>query len=513
MSGENGSVREGTSGGVSATHDSSSPLPILVGPSTEDQFNTIRMPLIPVACWRVDHIRFAFDSSFVGSDPTSDDPDDIRAELSHLAELVKDHAGCPLSVFGHADPVGDDDYNKSLSGRRALSIYALLIYNADQGKATGIWHSIAAQEGWGTKQTQMMQEFTGLPSGTSASTLMSEYMKKLSAAGPQLSPKDFLAQGADSGGKGDYQGCGEFNPVLIFSAQRQAAFDAAKSNKDDAVLADRDDENAPNRRVVVLLFRKGSRVDPAKWPCPRVTEGTEGCRRRFWVDGDDRRSRQLPTDQRTFGTTQDTFACRFYQRLSAKSPCESTLDTYFIRLFDRKVDHLPFAPWVVEANYPRRGRADQDGFIQVRDLVVPTEITVKWNTPQPGDTAASPRPGLGDTFEFEMKIFVDIPDLSDDAAHERLNNLGYDFDSDENNVKSFQTDYQSRFPDIQPSGQLDEATKKALAEVHDDCDPQPRKQLSVEVLTLTGTEDDSTEMPEGTGQGCGIGSTGDDDAA
>jgi len=35
---------------------------------------------------------------------------------------VKDHPACPLSVFGHADPVGSDDYNKALSGRRAMAV-------------------------------------------------------------------------------------------------------------------------------------------------------------------------------------------------------------------------------------------------------------------------------------------------------------------------------------------------------------------------------------------------------
>ena len=96
--------------------------------------NTARLRLIPIACWRVDDIRFAFDSSFIAPDSDATSTNDIRVELAHLADLVKAHPGCPLSVFGHADPTGNDDYNKALSGRRATAVYALLIANADPGK-------------------------------------------------------------------------------------------------------------------------------------------------------------------------------------------------------------------------------------------------------------------------------------------------------------------------------------------------------------------------------------------
>src|SRR5262249_43042782 len=47
-----------------------------------------------------------------------------------LTSLIKTHPDCPLSIFGHADPVGSDDYNKTLSGRRATAIYAMLIRDA-----------------------------------------------------------------------------------------------------------------------------------------------------------------------------------------------------------------------------------------------------------------------------------------------------------------------------------------------------------------------------------------------
>src|SRR5262249_24148028 len=72
--------------------------------------------------------------------------------------------------------------------------------------------------------------------------------------------RGFLARGADRAGKGDFQGCSEFNPRLIFSEKRNADFEKATDK------TARNDANAPNRRVMALLFRPGSRVMPDRWP-------------------------------------------------------------------------------------------------------------------------------------------------------------------------------------------------------------------------------------------------------
>jgi len=47
-------------------------LPLYVAPTTEDAFNTIRAPLRPIACWRLEDVRFDFDSSFVGPESKQD---------------------------------------------------------------------------------------------------------------------------------------------------------------------------------------------------------------------------------------------------------------------------------------------------------------------------------------------------------------------------------------------------------------------------------------------------------
>ena len=219
-----GAIRDASQGGVAGEHSDGDPLQFLVGTTTTDQLNTLTLRLIPIACWRVDDIRFAFDSSFVNVDSSADSastPSDIRAELKHLSKLVKDHPACPLSVFGHADPVGSDDYNKALSGRRAMAVYALLIVNSEPGTAVGIWQQISSTEHWGKDQRQTMEAFTGLPQGTADSALFRSYMQKLCPSDLLLTKKDFLAQGADSGNKGDVQGCSEFNPLLIFLKRKR----------------------------------------------------------------------------------------------------------------------------------------------------------------------------------------------------------------------------------------------------------------------------------------------------
>jgi hypothetical protein len=317
-------------GGIAATHPATPDLTARVAPATGDELNRIRAAIIPVACWRLEDIRFEFDSSFVVPD--------TELELEHLAQLVRDHPpsskldgvpGFPLSVFGHADPVGNDDYNKQLSGRRAIAIYAMLIRDPDR------WERLFSQplgrDRWGRRSLErMLDKVSPPPPGqtneqaaaqheASAGRRRNLYLRYMDAlCGPELrlERQDFLGHGDDAGGKGDFQGCSEFNPLLIFSQKEEADF----AQEEDKTR--RNAANSVNRRVVVLIFRKGTRVTPSRWPCPRATEGVADCRKRFFTDAETRRGTRLPDKKRLFSDKQDTFACRFYQRLVQNSPCE-----------------------------------------------------------------------------------------------------------------------------------------------------------------------------------------------
>jgi len=510
---QKGVVHTLSDGGVTGTHPDVETRPLLVAPATGSEFNTALVGLIPVACWKVEDTRFAFASSFVTPD--------LAKEIQALADLRKAHSAPdpatrsplfpPLSVFGHADPVGTDDTNKALSGRRATAIYAVLISKAEPDTAVGLWKQIAATENWGVNQRQTMQTSTGLPDGTPDSDLFKAYMQALNPADFQLTKQDFLAQGADAKGKGDFQGCSEFNPALIFSKKANDDFEKSKDK------TARNAANSLNRRVMVLLFRTGSKIDPAKWPCPRATESVAGCKKRFWSDGETRRSKRLPDKDRKFDDTKDTFACRFYQRLLTNSPCEALSTIVKIRLFDPQARPLPFAPCLIteQGQKPRPDRASgappsppgtapgsppgsssagskDDAIITFRVQRLPATVNVIWSRPKAGEGPKSPLPQVfadkeneenGYKYEFDMNVTIDIPEADSQAASPpRLKNLGYvQFPNDADNVRTFQNDSKARFGDIVEDGTLNPPTIEAIKTTHANCDPvlKPGSQIVV----------------------------------
>src|ERR1035441_9549451 len=60
------------------------------------------------------------------ADHSSEDDSPIVLGPTDASDLLKAHSNGPLAIFGHADPVGSDIYNKKLSGRRAMAVYGLL---------------------------------------------------------------------------------------------------------------------------------------------------------------------------------------------------------------------------------------------------------------------------------------------------------------------------------------------------------------------------------------------------
>ena len=102
----------GLAGAVSGAHPRRLKLSLPVAPSTQGNgVNTLRFALLPIACWKLEDLRFDFDSSFIKPDGAD--------EFAALLELRKQHPGSPLALFGHADPTGKDDYNKTQIGRAA----------------------------------------------------------------------------------------------------------------------------------------------------------------------------------------------------------------------------------------------------------------------------------------------------------------------------------------------------------------------------------------------------------
>ncbi len=474
-----GTLTSATKGGVAGDHPPLTTRELLVGPTTQSEFNTVNAGLIPIGCWRVNDLRFHFGSSFVAPG--------IREELQTLDELIQKHIvgekKPPLSIFGHADPVGEDEFNKGLSGRRAQAIYGLLTRNTD------LWEELYSQphgeDQWGDPEIDTMLdtvsatdesasegdappanrqarieafqaehglEVDGHVGVNTRRELFRAYMDTL-CGDLVVDPTEFLGQGQDPEGKADYQGCSEFNPLLIFSQEEQEKF------QQDQDKTKRNTENAPNRRVMVLLFRPGTTVTPERWPCPRVSENSNGCRKRFWSDGEDRRSRRNPDNRREFRDTKDTFACRFYDRLSNNSPCERILNTLLeLRLFDAVHEAIPRAKFraTIGKKEIRTGEADQTGRLVIREISIPNEITVEWGYPETEVNRT-------DEFPFKLNIQLDASSGNDlDTSQKRLHNLGYVLSKAEDNIRAFQRDYE-----IKPAnGILDNTTEKFLERVH-----------------------------------------------
>src|SRR5215510_1902143 len=146
-----------SSGGIAAQHPARRSLPVLVAPSLRDEKNTVAIADVPLACWRLEAARFDFDSSVIRPD--------AELELTLLAGMFDTTGGAALSVFGHADPVGDDEYNKALSGRRTKAVYGLLT------RDTAMWNELARSETWPQAAFIMMQARTGKPASTARDDL------------------------------------------------------------------------------------------------------------------------------------------------------------------------------------------------------------------------------------------------------------------------------------------------------------------------------------------------------
>ncbi len=445
---QGGGLHHISEGGVAGTHAVLQADDVLLAPTTTDEKNTVKAAIFPIACFRVDDIRFDFDSSFILPE--------VAQEMPHLSDLRDKHKDKktglfpPLSIFGHADPVGSDEYNKILSGRRAAAVYALLTRRVDIWEDIfsnkGVFTAASASDRWGAKALQTMHQTVNSSAASDdfiqkltkdsvlRAVLFETYMDRLCGQEFRLKAEDFLAQGADKFGKGDYQGCSEFNPVMLFSQEEERDF-ALPKNKEA-----RDRQNAPNRRVMVLLFRPGARVSSGRWPCPRAKEGLGGCRLRFWSDGEKRRTKRLPQERRRFEETADTFACRFYDRLTTNSPCEHTtlVTTLTIRMLDG--DDKPFT----NARYILKVQRALGGQDQVQEMVltgatnengilshlIPADAEKGSLTLFPAGSGADSSNRSSDTpqsqplWEIPLTIKPLLPANTVAGAQARLNNLG-----------------------------------------------------------------------------------------
>ena len=502
--------------GVAATHPLTIDFPRRVAPAlkSDPKHNTIKPFLIVVGCCSLPHTQFDFDSSFVL--PVA------RSSFVRLARLRDDltevdgslvSPGAPasrrlptLSIFGHADPVGDPHYNSRLSARRADAVYGMLIQDPS------IWERLIASplggDRWGPNQVAIMENEVGKQPTRRA--LILAYMKAVcvrsDAAGTvgqefRLDPaEDFLGGGSDKSAKGNVQGCGEFNPTFILSKQRERELD-----KEDPSHELRNAANRIDRRVIAFLFKPGSHIRPARWPCPsaRHPDPASVCQERLWSDAK-RRMAQDAQNDREFKQKQDTFGCRFYQGIAGNSPCEGIHKQWVVRVllqppklseeplplrnrnFVVTAGDAPDAPLV-------RGKTDLEGIFRLPVFDEHTSMKLKLEVgeflvPQgPDQRPAKPTPEDEEGFaEFELaagelRLLGDgslpespgtgTPALEKVAVKQRLFNLGYGRDEldkwTEDDFVLAVRRFQEREDLPSKNGVVDQETKDRLALEHE----------------------------------------------
>jgi len=126
-------IQHASDAGTVANQALPDPQTFRAAPTTTSEFNVLAQDLTPVACVSLNDIAFEFDSSFIN--PRVKDIE-IAPLLKLIPALRQRHqtpsGQLPLaSVFGHADPTGDLEHNKRLSGRRAKAVYGLLTHSSD----------------------------------------------------------------------------------------------------------------------------------------------------------------------------------------------------------------------------------------------------------------------------------------------------------------------------------------------------------------------------------------------
>ncbi|MBW8886849.1 MAG: peptidoglycan-binding protein [Fibrobacteres bacterium] len=234
------------------------------------------------------NLTFATGKSFIRASEAGD--------LKALGQAVQDwkakHSDCKLAVFGHADAVGDEGSNKSLSERRAKSVQAYLAKDAKP------WEALYGEEKWGLAAVQELLKHLGHDAGAidgqdgpKTQGAVKDFQEKQgigvtgaadaktrealflayfeSNAAPACDAKEFDAIDGKS-----FTGCSEFN--LIENTQGACE---------------------TNRRVAVLLL-KVSKNFPIHYPCKQGA--IMPCQKQAGLKG----------ERRTPG-----FKCRFYDNL------------------------------------------------------------------------------------------------------------------------------------------------------------------------------------------------------
>jgi len=231
-----------------------------------------------------------------------------------------------------------------------------------------------------------------------------------------------------------------------------------------------DGREGPNRRVLAFFFPPGTKIKLDKWPCPAAADGPAKCQSALWPNGDARRS--PGAERRLYAKTHDTMACRFYDRMARRSPCEVARTAIRLRLLDSENDFIASAVYrlTLGNGEVREGQADAQGWLVEQNVETPNQVTIEWGYPPEygiTDDERRKRWGRGGPFDYALDVILrtDGSRTDEEEALDHLNNLGYPPErSLAENLLRFQRDYE-----VWPAdGELTDDAKKALAMADDE---------------------------------------------
>jgi outer membrane protein OmpA-like peptidoglycan-associated protein len=219
------------------------PAQVRAGQTTRAQINLRPGAIIATAFV----VHFRFDNAFI--EPC------MREVLQQVAQRAAAPANVDekLLIVGHTDKTGSDQYNQSLSERRARSVFAYLTFNGNQATSEAEWNELRQRgtgnrrlkDNWGTRQYQYMLQSLhfypgsvdgdhgpltddavrtfraakGLPPGTTVdddvwAALIHDYLAEtpLNVANTKFLPN---AKDACNSGILKWLGCGEEDPLPL----------------------------------------------------------------------------------------------------------------------------------------------------------------------------------------------------------------------------------------------------------------------------------------------------------
>lgn len=205
----------------------------------------------------VENVTFATGKSF----PRTSQAVDLNSLGQAITDWRGKHPEGKVAVFGHADAVGQEDSNKTLSERRAKAIHAFLV------KDPVAWEELYNGEKWGLATTQEVLKHLGHDPGA---------LDGVDGPKTQGAVKDFQGKkGLGTTGTAD----AKTREALYLAYMESCGSPAGKAKEFDAIdgrpfagcsefnlVENIQGASETNRRVAVLLL-KSNKNFPVQYPC------------------------------------------------------------------------------------------------------------------------------------------------------------------------------------------------------------------------------------------------------